>query len=90
MRQGQGTCLGDDQSLTLRSALPEAQPIWEVALAARARAEGLGGNPLSTFTYTVEGPGSKKGPEGASALVDQWMAGPRLRREEMVTAGCPT
>ncbi len=53
-------CLGDDQSLTLRSALPEAEPVWEVALAARARVEGLGGNPLSTFTYTVEGRGSKK------------------------------
>ena len=59
MRQGQVICRGDDQSLTLRSALPEAEPIWEVDLAARVRAEGLGGNPLSTFTHTVESLGSK-------------------------------
>ena len=52
-------CRGDDQSLTLRSALPKAEPIWEVDLAARARADGLGGNPLSTFTSTVEGLGSE-------------------------------
>ena len=48
-------CIGDDQSLTLRSALPEAEPIWEVALAARARADGLGCDPQSTRTSTVEG-----------------------------------
>ena len=59
IRHGQGSCLGDDQSLTLRSALPEAEPIWEVALAARARADGLGGNSLSNLTSTVEGLGSE-------------------------------
>ena len=53
-------CIGDDQSLTLRSALPEAEPIWEVALAARARADGLGCDPQSTRTSTVEGLGSKR------------------------------
>ncbi len=53
-------CRGDDQSLTLRSALPEAEPIWEVDLAARARAEGLGGNPLPILTDSVGGPGSKR------------------------------
>ena len=52
-------CRGDDQSLTVRSALPMAEPIWEVDLAARARADGLGGNPLSNFTSTVEGLGSE-------------------------------
>jgi hypothetical protein len=59
MRQGLVMCRGDDQSLTVRSALPMAEPIWEVDLAARARADGLGGNPLSNFTSTVEGLGSE-------------------------------
>ncbi len=61
IRQGQVICLDGDQSLTLRSALPEGEPIWEVDLAARARAEGLGGNPLPILTDSVGwGKGSKK------------------------------